>query len=1086
MSERLTEVFGGTTGPPVFSRLFTRGILNRFNEISSIFGLGLNSHVYNKPGKLISGIVFKRAIPMAVALYGYNILDNLVDILPPFNGTIFAHGITAGVGNMLATGRLKLASFHEMSGIQHVASYMEGLFPGSINSTLMRSIRTIGPVFGLAAAGYKIGGGPGGFVGTVAGVLIAGAGGFGMVDITKKREEMEKIYAGEVEVPVKRGRWWELSAYTPYEGDGVKYWRKSWITRMRAKAKFTPTLYGSSLEYVLMNSPIVRALAPNYWARKQYGKRPYPITKPIGIDIPFIGPEIAAFAENFYPAEQMHTVEINMANVDVSDFKNLDYTAGVKLATNKYNTVMLGTGRGGSMNSGNSLMTPSFLPGPLYQIGANKSTTAAARSLFGEMWYRNIEEPLGLVGFTMTQAAGDMVNHVRTYADTSMMTSFRRAFWDEEIGGLMGLTEWFRRFYPNYTKQRAAGIYNPIPNLVPSWLPGSTYMKDFKSGDPYVKVEKGEERIPGWGHMTLNNVVLSFPVDIRNLTLDSSEMVRRMLTNESPMRRYIRRQFHRLEDMVGHQLADELRRQNLLVKAQVNLFDPYREISASVNAIIRDGKQQAALIVRTLDEGNLNDLAASKEDARFQLNYILGRMRMKKGYIYYINPMTAALEQLEPMYFDPITYEYQLGMIQWAREQAHGLVEAYRLPPGEGYSTFDRFKVLADIAPYSDEFRKYLFRVNQMKKAGVLTKAEIEMMDRILYQREKVLQRYELYPYRFKNPWNPSDEDPTRFNLNEHMKPASEYTIGERIIGSIWERFIMHNRIPIVSKFMPYRSPYENYLDRELWGKRVGMWNRPVDDFLKPSIRQLWGSKGFIRNVARGYMLGTTLTSNPVWGLILSAAGGAKSIFNKLRPHKLYIPKEEKLARKIFDQFDMMKFVKGRMLYNLTGNPQFQEMAEKTFYGAKNLGDIMSASYYKEKPYILPFVYETDPSERSKILTAVPDSLRRVLIREWASRDYGLINDRYNKELPENQLLPSPEWLGWSPEVELEDVEYKVLQQEGLNARDYGLGFNNQLNRIAQSPLIPSLADFDTPVDNLVSGQQYTPVSYTHLTLPTN
>ena len=61
----------------------------------------------------------------------------------------------------------------------------------------------------------------------------------------------------------------------------------------------------------------------------------------------------------------------------------------------------------------------------------------------------------------------------------------------------------------------------------------------------------------------------------------------------------------------------------------------------------------------------------------------------------------------------------------------------------------------------------------------------------------------------------------------------------------------MHNRLPIVSRFMSYRSPYEHYVDRELYGRRVAMWNHPHEHFIKPAYRQIRGSRDILANTMR-------------------------------------------------------------------------------------------------------------------------------------------------------------------------------------------------------------------------------------------
>lgn len=86
--------------------------------------------------------------------------------------------------------------------------------------------------------------------------------------------------------------------------------------------------------------------------------------------------------------------------------------------------------------------------------------------------------------------------HIQNAGD---MTSFSRTFSDASVGGLGGdVMEIARRFIPTYARYTAI---NPILNTMPSWLPAN-----FRMGDPYTKVPKGEERLPGRGYEALHSL----------------------------------------------------------------------------------------------------------------------------------------------------------------------------------------------------------------------------------------------------------------------------------------------------------------------------------------------------------------------------------------------------------------------------------------------------------------------------------------------------------------------------------------------------------------------------------------------------
>jgi hypothetical protein len=298
------------------------------------------------------------------------------------------------------------------------------------------------------------------------------------------------------------------------------------------------------------------------------------------------------------------------------------------------------------------------------------------------------------------------------------------------------------------------------------------------------------------------------------------------------------------------------------------------------------------------------------------------------------------------------------------------------------------------------------------------------------------------------------------------MKPATEYSLPERVVGGLWEKMVMHNRLPIISRLMPYRSPYEHYQDRELYGRRVGLWQQPYKTFAQAPMRQMIASRQVGASALRGYYTGTAFTGNPAIGMALGGLAGAGAAVKKLWPNKRWIPREHKRKRKIESTFDLLKYIKGKRAYEFTKDPKYKQMMQKTFRGATRAGDLISATPYAEKPYMIPFMEETDPAEREKIANIMPDDVKKALGVAWNASDFGS-KIHAPVGVSGEQMVPPPEWRGWDESIQLDDIKYKVVKREGFNAREFGIGYGDQLSRIARSPTIPGLADFSSPVKNL-------------------
>lgn len=84
-------------------------------------------------------------------------------------------------------------------------------------------------------------------------------------------------------------------------------------------------------------------------------------------------------------------------------------------------------------------------------------------------------------------------------ATSQNIESFSRKFWDENLGGFGGSTmEIIRRFIPDFRRHK---MINPLMNNMPEWLP-----ENFRFGDPFTSIARGEARLPGAGYEALNEL----------------------------------------------------------------------------------------------------------------------------------------------------------------------------------------------------------------------------------------------------------------------------------------------------------------------------------------------------------------------------------------------------------------------------------------------------------------------------------------------------------------------------------------------------------------------------------------------------
>lgn len=412
---------------------------NRLNRLFDFMGLGMDMSKYKSGSAfLMKGLLLKRVLPIAGTLSAYDYADKLVDINPMFDGTIFDEGIGVAAADLAVKARMMVAQANDFLGITSAAKYAEGLMPGFIDSTFMRAMR--GAVVPIVA-GAKIGGHFGGQYGAARGLLMgAGLGatqGFGMFDLTKSREELEEIYSGREEVPIRRGRWWMLSSNN-FQGGRIHYFRPNWYARLKSKYKTSPDGLGAPVEQMLHKPlPLIDAsindlsvlgqiFDPHHYAYRHYYSQPYADTGTMFEETPFVGPTLASTVGRLIkPSHLMHQQELE---------------ASLGVSPGGYNPTYRNTPGGGMAGGGPRSM---FEPGTVRMNKKFPVSSSDITQAFDEQLYR-VTEAAGLWGFGAETMIEKMFGFQQPFqgqnvmANASEITSFRRAYWDLNLGDPIG------------------------------------------------------------------------------------------------------------------------------------------------------------------------------------------------------------------------------------------------------------------------------------------------------------------------------------------------------------------------------------------------------------------------------------------------------------------------------------------------------------------------------------------------------------------------------------------------------------------------------------------------------------------------
>jgi len=339
------------------------------------------------------------------------------------------------------------------------------------------------------------------------------------------------------------------------------------------------------------------------------------------------------------------------------------------------------------------------------------------------------------------------------------------------------------------------------------------------------------------------------------------------------------------------------------------------------------------------------------------------------------------------------------------------------------YDAVDRFMILADVAPYSNEYKHYRYLAKSMTRDDDYWSGQVQKK---ISQRSETMKEYEFLEL------EPSEDVPG------FIRPVS--TIYRHVSASITNAAALTEATPLapISKFFPYRTAASTYKDYRLYGSEFTSWGHPIRDFVMP-----W--------------------TNKVRGRFADLFG------------KEFVPNEESQRREYEEYFDKMKYVKYLQLSGIAKDQgkmslrnKYKKLSNKTMVGTNLDSTFPIASIPKRERAFFDSFVEAEGSERDEILAMVPDQMQKLYKAQWNMRDKkDGAPQQYNVEdtaardtvdFFKTHHLPSANWVGWHPDVDIDDVKYKVVKNEGMDIHDFNL-WESQGRQLERRPYVPTIED---------------------------
>lgn len=367
--------------------------------------------------------------------------------------------------------------------------------------------------------------------------------------------------------------------------------------------------------------------------------------------------------------------------------------------------------------------------------------------------YNWLGDIAGLKGFALQQfVTGHPNEHARVVENSGYAYSWNRSFWDENMGGLGGnLSEITRRFIPDRNKH--TDYVNPIRNTMPEWMPGQNYFMDFKHGDPYTKVPNGEERLPGEGYERLNHIDMDMKMSVNNIGYSQQDMAGMVLSRVSPDAEILN-QTQRGTGTVHNQIINNWRDTHFAQKVRGKIQDDRNGIYGTYDAMVNNPDSPTGLSVMNAEAVSGMQLLGIKmfkqplQQHREQVNYLMWATHQtdSEGFVYYYNKDNPNDSATVGFNFDRGLLQDTMNNVYATRKGLTQAMENGEISRADLYSTLDRFRILADVAPYSQEYSDAAAALSSAKLTPEQQEEASEIRKRVTEQKEPL----RVYDYKFK------------------------------------------------------------------------------------------------------------------------------------------------------------------------------------------------------------------------------------------------------------------------------------------------------------------------------------------------
>ncbi len=269
------------------------------------------------------------------------------------------------------------------------------------------------------------------------------------------------------------------------------------------------------------------------------------------------------------------------------------------------------------------------------------------------------------------------------------------------------------------------------------------------------KIENGEERLPGEGYERLHhmNDLMELNIGSSNIGYDKGHIVRHMLNLDDDKTEDARDTLStgtKIHKRIEQNWLDA----GIAIDTEMEIDDKRNGILGYYDALVHDRTSKTGKAIVDIKTTSAKNLEKYRKEGmpldyhKRQVNYYLWATGNtdSKGYIYYVDKENLNNNYTVGFNFDQKMLEDTLKNVHEARSDIRKAVASGEIGRGDLYNNIEKFRILADTAPYSQEFKDASARLDNRDLTASEEREVSAIRDRLQQQKEPL----RVYDYKFK------------------------------------------------------------------------------------------------------------------------------------------------------------------------------------------------------------------------------------------------------------------------------------------------------------------------------------------------